>query len=35
MESRVYVLLEPVAWPVVVAFSVLGSLGNLVLCQVG
>ena len=30
-ENRVHLLLDPVAWLIVVAFSVLGSLGNLAL----
>jgi membrane protein YqaA with SNARE-associated domain len=31
----VHLLLDPIAWLVVVAFSVLGSVGNLALYQVG
>ena len=30
-----YLLLDPTAWLIVVAFSVLGSIGNLALYQVG
>jgi membrane protein YqaA with SNARE-associated domain len=31
----VHLLLDPIAWLIVVAFSVLGSLGNLALYEVG